>query len=71
MPGTVGQNAKKPGPTRQDLNEQLVVEHEIRVRVRYADTNTIRVVYYANFVAAKYSEPIQSGGTLAEANEPA
>jgi len=27
----------------------LVVEHEIRVRVRYADTDTMRVVYYANF----------------------
>jgi acyl-CoA thioester hydrolase len=27
----------------------LVVEHEIKVRVRYADTDTMRVVYYANF----------------------
>jgi acyl-CoA thioester hydrolase len=27
----------------------LVVEHEIRVRVRYGDTDTMRVVYYANF----------------------
>ncbi len=27
----------------------MVVEHEIKVRVRYADTDTMRVVYYANF----------------------
>jgi len=27
----------------------LPVEHEIRVRVRYADTDTMRVVYYANY----------------------
>ena len=27
----------------------MVVEHEIRVRVRYADTDTMRVVYYANY----------------------
>jgi acyl-CoA thioester hydrolase len=27
----------------------VVVEHEIRLRVRYADTDTMRVVYYANF----------------------
>jgi len=27
----------------------LVAEHEIRVRVRYADTDTMQVVYYANY----------------------
>jgi acyl-CoA thioester hydrolase len=27
----------------------MVIEHEIRVRVRYADTDTMRVVYYANY----------------------
>ncbi|MGD0637807.1 MAG: thioesterase family protein [Nitrososphaerales archaeon] len=27
----------------------MTVEHEIKVRVRYADTDTMRVVYYANF----------------------
>ena len=27
----------------------MVVEHEIKVRGRYADTDTMRVVYYANF----------------------
>ena len=27
----------------------MIAEHEIRVRVRYADTDTMRVVYYANF----------------------
>jgi acyl-CoA thioester hydrolase len=27
----------------------LVAEHEITVRVRYADTDTMRVVYYANY----------------------
>jgi len=27
----------------------LNVEHEIKVRVRYADTDTMRVVYYANY----------------------
>jgi len=27
----------------------MTVEHEIMVRVRYADTDTMRVVYYANF----------------------
>ena len=28
----------------------MVVEHEITVRVRYADTDTMRVVYYANYL---------------------
>lgn len=28
----------------------MVVEHEIQTRVRYADTDTMRVVYYANFL---------------------
>ena len=28
----------------------MVVEHEILTRVRYADTDTMRVVYYANFL---------------------
>ncbi len=28
----------------------LNVEHEIRVRVRYADTDTMRVAYYANYL---------------------
>jgi len=28
----------------------LTVEHEIRVRVRYADTDAMRVVYYANYL---------------------
>ena len=27
----------------------MVAEHEIRVRVRYADTDTMQVVYYANY----------------------
>ena len=27
----------------------MVVEHDIRVRVRYADTDTKHVVYYANY----------------------
>ena len=27
----------------------MAVEHEIRLRVRYADTDTMRVVYYANY----------------------
>jgi acyl-CoA thioester hydrolase len=27
----------------------LTVEHEITVRVRYADTDTMKVVYYANY----------------------
>jgi acyl-CoA thioester hydrolase len=27
----------------------MAAEHEIRVRVRYADTDTMRVVYYANY----------------------
>lgn len=27
----------------------MVVEHEITLRVRYADTDTMRVVYYANY----------------------
>ncbi len=27
----------------------MTVEHEIRTRVRYADTDAMRVVYYANF----------------------
>lgn len=28
----------------------MIVEHEIRTRVRYADTDTMGVVYYANFL---------------------
>jgi acyl-CoA thioester hydrolase len=27
----------------------MLIEHEIRVRVRYADTDTMHVVYYANY----------------------
>ena len=27
----------------------MVAEHEIRLRVRYADTDTMQVVYYANY----------------------
>jgi len=27
----------------------MIPEHEIKTRVRYADTDTMRVVYYANF----------------------
>jgi len=27
-----------------------VIEHEITVRVRYADTDTMKVVYYANYL---------------------
>jgi acyl-CoA thioester hydrolase len=27
----------------------MVAEHEVRVRVRYADTDTMKVVYYANY----------------------
>ena len=44
------QNVKNIAPTWQDRGFiDMGVEHEIRVRVRYADTDTMRVVYYANY----------------------
>jgi hypothetical protein len=33
--------------------DSLTAEYEIKIRVRYADTDTMQVVYYANLVVAK------------------
>jgi acyl-CoA thioester hydrolase len=43
------QNVKNLVP-RWAHERRLAVEHEITVRVRYADTDTMRVVYYANYL---------------------
>src|SRR5580692_246996 len=49
MPVPVCENVKNIAPVWWDLVSIMGAEHEIRVRVRYADTDTMRVVYYANY----------------------
>ena len=40
---------KKDATFQAPQIRHLAPEHEIKTRVRYADTDTMRVVYYANF----------------------